>query len=133
MTSTGTMSRLTVVVALALASAGCVRTSTIALAPGQAHPAVPQSEVFVFLAEKDVPGPYEKLALITAEAATGWTDERQMVDALKKKAGKMGANGIILGDIREPSAGEKIAAAVLNAEAMRQGEAVAIRFAPQRN
>jgi len=126
------MSRLRIAVlipALALAAA-CVRTSTVQLGAPMAYPPVAFEEVQVFLTEGDVPGEFVKIALINAEAASSWTNEKGMVDKVRREAGKLGANGVIIDDIKEPSAGAKVAGAVFGVPANRHGKVVAIRFTP---
>jgi hypothetical protein len=117
---------------IAVSMTACVRTSTVELgSPGQQqYSAVDPANVRVFVAASDVPGDFEKIAMINAEAASGWTNEKQMVEKLRKEAGKLGANGIILEGIQEPSAGAKIAGAVLGVAANRHGKVVAIRYDP---
>lgn len=118
-----------VLAAVALA-AGCVTTSTIPLGDPTPRPEVPWEQVQVFLREADVPGPFEKVALIKAEGPHDWTSQRDMVDKVRKAAGKAGANGVILEEINEPSTAAKIAGAVLDVPVERTGSVVAIRFTP---
>lgn len=110
--------------------AACVRTSTVELGAPRHYPPVPPEQVHVFLTAEDVPGPFEKIALISAEGPHGLTSEKDMVDKARKEAGKRGANGIILQEITEPSAAAKVAAEVLGTTAQRHGTVVAIRFTP---
>ncbi|HET9983806.1 MAG TPA: hypothetical protein VFQ38_09475 [Longimicrobiales bacterium] len=121
--------RIVRVLGLAVVAA-CVRTSTVELGAPHHYPPVPPERVQVFLEESDVPGPFEKIALISAEGPHGFTSEKDMVDKARKEAGKRGANGIIVQDITEPSAGAKVAAAVFGTSASRHGTVVAIRFTP---
>jgi hypothetical protein len=110
--------------------AGCVTTSTIPLGQPTPRPAVPWEQVQVFLKEADVPGPFDKVALIKAEGPHDWTSQRDLVDKVRKAAGKVGANGIILEEIKEPSTAAKIAGAVLDVPVERTGSVVAIVFRP---
>jgi hypothetical protein len=70
--------------------AGCVTTSTIPLGEPTPRTAVPWEQVQVFLKEADVPGPFERVALIKAEGPHDWTSQRDMVTAVRKAAGKVG-------------------------------------------
>lgn len=109
--------------------AACVTTNAVRLDPmAPRYAPVPWESVRVFLTEEDVTVPFEKVALINAKGASGWTNEEGMIKAMQKKAGKLGANGIILGGIREPSAGSKVAAAIFGVQAERKGQVVAIRL-----
>ncbi|MGH7461473.1 MAG: hypothetical protein ACREMA_10650 [Longimicrobiales bacterium] len=78
-----------------------------------------------------MPGEFVKLALINAEGPHGWTSDKGMVDKVRKEAGKLGSNGVILEEIREPSAGAKVAGAVFGVPAQRHGKVVAIRYTPK--
>ena len=49
-----------------------------------------------------------------------------MLKSMRKKAAAVGANGIIMDGINEPSAGAKIAGAVFGTGAERKGKSVAI-------
>ncbi len=55
-----------------------------------------------------------------------YTNESNMAGSMRKKAAEVGANGIIMGNIDEPSAGAKVAAAVFGTSTERKGKAVAI-------
>lgn len=46
--------------------------------------------------------------------------------SMRKKAAEVGANGIIMGNIDEPGAGAKVAAAIFGTGAERKGKSVAI-------
>ena len=54
-----------------------------------------------------------------------------MLDKLRDRAGKLGANGILLGEVREPSTGAKIANTLLGTEANRRSQAIAILIETQ--
>jgi hypothetical protein len=68
------------------------------------------------------------IALLNASGEYGFTDDTQMYNAMRKKAAKLGANGVILDAITEPSTGAVLAGALLPWEppAQRTGKAVAI-------
>lgn len=116
--------------ALAIVLAGCVRTTTVPLGAPVPRPPIEWRQVQVFLREADVPGPFEKVALITARGEYDMTSDREMIDKFRKEAGKIGANAIILENIKEPSTGAKIVDAVLGVPADREGRVVAIVFTP---
>ena len=59
------------------------------------------------------------------------SSESGMYNAMKKKAGNLGANAIILDATSEPSAGAKIAGAFLGTGAERKGRAIAIFVFPK--
>lgn len=111
-----------------LTLSACVSTNSIPLGTPSTYAAVPAEQVRVFLTEADVPGEFEKLALINAKGESSWTDEEQMIRAMQKEAGKLGANAIILGEFKEPSAGAKVAGAFLGTSVERKGQVLAIRI-----
>jgi hypothetical protein len=49
---------------------------------------------------------------------------------MKKEAGKVGANGVILDALSEPGSGAKVAAAIFGVSAQRKGKALAIWVFP---
>jgi hypothetical protein len=112
--------------------AGCVRTSTVRLGDPVPYPPVDPSEVVIFITEGDVPGPFVKVAYISAEGAHGFTTEKGMVEKVQREAAKLGANGVVVNEIAEPSAGAKIAASVFGTTAQRTGKMLAIRYGANR-
>lgn len=73
--------------------------------------------------------PYNEVALLNSTGLSGWTTEAGMMKSMRKKAAEAGANGIIMGNIDEPGAGAKVAAAVFGTATERKGKSVAI-FVP---
>lgn len=110
---------------LGLVVAGCVRTSLTRLGRTAYPPTVPDS-VRIYLEEGDVPGPYEKLALIQASGESNWTTTEQMFDRVREEAATVGANGVLVEGVDEPSAGAKVAGAFLGTGSQRAGRMVAI-------
>lgn len=111
-----------------VALTACVSTNAVQLGSVGSYPPVPPEKVQVFLTEADVKVEFEKVALINAKGESNWTNESGMIKAMQKKAGELGANGIILGEIKEASSGAKVAAAVLGVGTQRKGTVVAIRL-----
>ncbi len=75
---------------------------------------------------------YARAALIEATASGEWTSQNGMLQAMRKKAAKLGANGILLPSINEPGAGAKVAGAVFGTGTQRKGNVVAIRITGRR-
>jgi hypothetical protein len=116
-----------------LVLAGCVTTNAVRLGTVANRPRVPWNDVMVYRTADQVLGRYEEVALLVSTGSALWTDETQMWDSMKKKAGKMGANAIILDATSEPSAGAKVAAAFLGVGgADRKGKAIAIYVYPKK-
>lgn len=111
---------------LVLPVAGCVYTSVTRVGAPVSRPVVALDSVVVYRTADRVPGKYEEVALLNSSGSTGWTSEETMYRDMRKRAGLLGANGIILDGISEPSAGAKVAGAFLGVPAERKGKAIAI-------
>jgi hypothetical protein len=111
----------------------CVRTNATLLSQ-TATPRAPilASDVQIYRTSDKVGRPYEEIALLNATGEASFTNEAKMMNSLRKKAAELGANGIILENIAEPSAGAKVAGAFLGTGAQRKGKAVAIFVAPDK-
>lgn len=108
--------------------AGCVTTSAVRFdSVTQQYPEVERDSVKVYATLEDVPEEFERVAMIDAEGEHRWTSRDGMLNAMKAKAGEVGANAIILGDISEPGAGEQLAGALFyGVSADRRGRVLAI-------
>lgn len=119
-------------IACTLVLTGCVTTNASMLGTATAvRPAVPPQSVALYRTAEQVPGRYEEVALLNSTGDSGFTDEAKMFESMKKKAGQVGANAIILDALSEPGAGAKVAAAVFGVSAQRKGKAVAIYVFPE--
>ena len=121
------MRKATYVIAIAILLSSCVSASVTELNPSKQYSTVLPEEVQVFLSEEDIKCDYEKVALINTKAGYNLKDEKSVKKA-RKKAGEVGANGIVLGGFDEPGAGKKVANAIFGTGANTKGEMVAIRF-----
>jgi hypothetical protein len=119
-----------IIAATCLIGAACVTVDATRLGLSPSRPIVPPGQVVIYSTAERVPGKYEEVALLNAAGASGWTSESGMYEAMKKKAGEYGANGIILDSMSEPSAGAKIAGAIFGIAAERKGKAIAIFVFP---
>ena len=115
----------------AILLSGCITTSVTPLS-GKTYPPIHEDAVTIYLSEEDIPGDYEKVAIIYAKGDYASTDEAMMFKSVRKKAAKLGANGVLLQGVTEPSTGAKVAQAFLGTGANRRGELVAI-FVPQQH
>lgn len=116
----------TIALVCALLSTACVRTAVTTIGTRTARPAVAPEAVVIYRSADKVPGKYVEVALLNSTAPTGWTNEEAMYRNMRQKAGAIGANGIILDSMSEPSAGTKLAGAFLGIETERKGKAIAI-------
>lgn len=110
----------------------CVTTSVTRLSSSN-YPRLHPDQVVIYLNEEDIPGKYEKIAIIYAEGDYELTDEAQMYDKVRKEAAKLGANGVLQRGIKDPSTGAKVANAFLGTGANRKSEMIAIYVYSQRN
>lgn len=116
---------LAAVVCTAFILSGCVQTSATMLSP-KTYPELTPEEVTIYLSEEDIPGTWEKVAIINATGSTGYTNQQQMYEAVRKRAAQIGANGVLFAEIEEPSAGAKVAGAFLGTGTSRNAEMIAI-------
>jgi hypothetical protein len=119
---------------LALAAAmgltGCVRAHTTMLTPDRYAP-VPAEDVYVYLAPEELPEECVRVALIHAAGNANWTNERQMIEAGKRKAAKAGGNAVLIRSVRDPNTVTRIAAEIFDGvPADRKGEMIAFRCPP---
>ncbi|MCB0719719.1 MAG: hypothetical protein KDD65_14815 [Bacteroidetes bacterium] len=124
-TGSGLTLPLMLVLALAASATGCVTTSVAPL-NNKTYAPINPSDVVVYLEEDDIPGDYEKVALLYSRGDYAWTDEARLFKKARKKAAKIGANGLLVQRIKEPNTGDKVAHALIGTEAKRRGEMVAI-------
>jgi hypothetical protein len=115
---------------IVIAAAGCVQTNAVRLGNAPRRAPVPADSVAVYRTADQVPGRYEEVALLNSTGESHWTNEAAMFESMRKKAGQMGANAIILDAINEASAGAKVAAAVLGTGTERKGRSVAVFVYP---
>ena len=120
--------RLSLVPVLALVGACVSVQSTPIGAPGQ-HAPVPQSQVLVFRTEAEIAQPFERVALLRLEGDSEFTDWEGMVEAARKRAGKLGANAIVLGEFKKPSTLERVAGAIFNVQTEWETQVLAVRIA----
>lgn len=110
---------------------GCVATNATMLNPAPTtRPAVLPTQVRIYRTAAQVPGKYDEIALLNSTGESNWTNEQKMMESMRIKAGKLGANGVILDDIKEAGSGAKVAAAIFGTGTQRKGRAVAIFVYP---
>ena len=123
-------SKLLAGISVAALVVACVQTNAVRLGNAPVREPVPEDQVVVYRTADQVPRRYEEVALLNAKGEASWTNEEKMFNSMRKKAGEMGANGIILDAIIEPGAGTKVAGAILGTGAERKGKAIAIYVFP---
>jgi len=113
--------------ATVLLLAGCVSARATMLVPGAGMAPVPPDQVTIYLSAAEVPEHCERIALITTSGSATGTSTAATYEAARRRAGKIGANAILVDEIREPSTGRQVANAVLGVNADRKGEMLAYR------
>jgi hypothetical protein len=108
---------------------GCTRTNAALMDNSlRLAPTCPDA-VKIYTTPAQVGATYQEVALLNSTGNTGFTSEAGMMKSMRQKAAQVGANGIIMGNIDEPGAGAKVAAAVFGTGAERKGKSVAIYVA----
>lgn len=109
----------------------CVSTNAIVLGAASTQRArVLPANVRVFRTPDQVKAKYEEVAMLNSKGESNWTNEKGMIESMQRKAGELGANGIILDAINEASAGAKVAGAIFGTGSQRKGRSVAIFVFP---
>lgn len=119
------MRTITIVTGLIL-TAACVNTSATVLNPEAQRAPICAEGVQLFTSAEKVGKEFHEVAVLNSKGDGDWTSEQGMANSQRKKAAKLGANGVILGDQKDPSTGAKIAKAFLGTSANRKGQSVAI-------
>jgi S1-C subfamily serine protease len=97
--------------------------NTIMIGTPAPRAAVPADSVLVFMAEADVPGGFDQIAVIEIKADPRYVNQTKMLDEAKMRAGAVGADAIILGDFEDRSL-----AATLLIGAERRVRVLAVRL-----
>ncbi|HET6764545.1 MAG TPA: hypothetical protein VFH27_12765 [Longimicrobiaceae bacterium] len=109
------------VVLAAVVLTGCVSARATMLGPTAQRAPVAEDQVRIYLAADSVPSSCERIALIDLEGSAQMTNETQMLRAGRRRAGKIGANAIKMGDqVKEPGTGRIVASALLGVSANRK-------------
>ncbi|SRR6266566_5789082 len=109
-----------------LALLGCVSTNAAVLNTSLKLQAICPEGVQVFTDSSKVGKPYTEVAVLNSQGSYQYTNESKMIDSQRKEAAKLGANGVILGGMQDPSTGAKVWNALIGTSANRKGSAVAI-------
>jgi hypothetical protein len=117
------------VVAGLLSVVGCVQTNATLLSETP-RPAIAPSAVVIYTSADKVPSKYDEVALIDSRGDDALTTYHGMLESMRKKAGQVGANGVILSSSSEAGTGAKVAHALLGTSADRKGKAIAIFVYP---
>lgn len=116
-------------IALMMMSA-CVSVSASRLGAGTVYPPVEKGQVLVYQTEDDVPGEYEKVALLYVSGDANSVSHRQMIESARKKAGRLGANAIVLAEFEDPKFSTRVASVIFDVPIERRTQMLAIRVQP---
>jgi hypothetical protein len=106
--------------------ASCVSTKAAQLDPTLKLAPVCPDGVQMFTEASKIGKPYTEVAVLKSSGESDWTSETGMINSQRKKAAQLGANGVILGQMKDPSTGAKIARTLIGTSANRKGDAIAI-------
>jgi hypothetical protein len=123
--------RRLVPLAVAATLGGCVSTNSTPLGLARTSAAVPPASVALYRTADQVGRPYSEVALLNAKGDALFTTEKRMFESMRAAAARIGADGVILESLQEPSAAIKVAAAIFHVSAQRQGHGLAILKAPE--
>jgi hypothetical protein len=125
------MSRLHLtLLSMAVVLMGCVHTNATVLNKSLTRPPIAKDAVVIYSSAEKVPGKYDEVALLNSRGDAGTTDERKMYESMRSEAAKLGANGVILQETKDPGTGSKVAHALIGTSSNRQGKAMAIYVWP---
>ena len=112
-------------IGLVLLVTACITVNKSVLSEAHRGQPLPKERVHVYFADDTIPQ-HERVAILSAKGDETFSNESQMIDKMRAEAGKLGANAIILREMKDPSTGAKVAAAIFGTSATRKGEALAI-------
>jgi hypothetical protein len=115
-------------VGLTLLLSACVTVNKTVLDRSFMAAPVAKEAVHIYLPGDEVPE-HTRIAILHAAGDVELTDESEMIDKLREEAGKLGANAIVMGELKDPGTGAVVASAILGTNAERKGQAIAI-FVP---
>lgn len=124
-----TVKRMLGVLSCVTMLAACVTTKAAVLDSSLGLQPICPDGVRIFTDSTKVGQPYTEVALMNSSGDDDMTSENGMINSQKKKAAKLGANGVILGDMKGAGTGAKVWHSLLGTSANRKGKAMAIYIA----
>ena len=107
----------------------CVSTNAALIDPTVHLVRTCPSAIRLYTTPDRVGHPYREVAILNAKGESNWSNEEDMIESMRDKAAEVGANGIILSGIDEPSALTKVIGQVAKTGSQRKGKALAIYVA----
>jgi hypothetical protein len=112
--------------AAAVVVCACVSTNAALIDPTVHLARTCPSAIKLYTTPDRVGQPYREVAILNAKGESNWSNEEDMIESMRDKAAEVGANGIILKGIDEPSALTKVIGQVAQTGSQRKGNALAI-------
>jgi hypothetical protein len=112
--------------ALIVIASACVRTNAALIDPSVHLAATCVDAIRLYTAADAVQQPYQQVAMLNSSGESNWSNESGMIKSMRKKAAELGATGIILNYIDEPSALTKVVGAVAKTGTERKGRSMAV-------
>ena len=120
------MAKSLLVVLLVLVTAACVSVNKSIITPNPTGVVFAKDSVQVFSSTDSIPS-HTQVAILDAKDVDDWmTNMEDVIDELRKEAGKLGANAIILQETHDPGVLESAALAYFWLGAHHTGRAIAI-------
>jgi hypothetical protein len=112
--------------AAAVVVCACVSTNAALIDPTVHLARTCPDAIKLYTTPDRVSQPYREVAILNAKGESNWSNEEDMIESMRDKAAEVGANGIILKGIDEPSALTKVIGQVAKTGSQRKGNAMAI-------
>ena len=116
--------------ALLALCAGCVTVTSTVLRDRTASP-VPEREVYIYLADDEIPEDCERVAILHGSGSQDSTNETDMLNELREEAGSLGANAVHMQSMEDSGTGERVVAALFGGVTDRDADALAL-YCPSR-
>lgn len=84
------------IVATTLATGACVNVEATRLSRLERRAPIAPDEVRIYPTPAAIPARYREIALLEANGDGTWTSDRVFFESMRRKAAKLGANGIVL-------------------------------------
>ena len=117
-------------VALLTLCTACVTVTSTVLRDRTASPVL-EREVYIYLADDELPEDCERVAILHGSGTQDWTDETDMLNKLREEAGKLGANAVHMQSMEDAGTGERVVAALFGGVTDRDSDALAL-YCPSR-
>jgi hypothetical protein len=120
----------TIYLSIVMLLTACVSTNATVLNKSLTRPPIAKDAVIIYSSADKVPGKYDEVAVLNSKGDESMTDERKMYESMRSEAAKLGANGVILQETKDPGTGSKVAHALIGTSSNRHGKAMAIYVWP---